>query len=44
MMALAGIEIETLVSEPDTLTTRPMIHQVSQNRNERNQTEVKDVK
>ena len=23
MMALAGIELETLVSEPDTLTTRP---------------------
>ena len=23
MMALAGIELETLVSEPDALTTRP---------------------
>ena len=23
MMALAGVELETLVSEPDTLTTRP---------------------
>ena len=23
MMALAGIELETLISEPDTLTTRP---------------------
>ena len=23
MMALAGVELETLVSEPDALTTRP---------------------
>ena len=24
MMALAGVELETLVSEPDALTTRPL--------------------
>ena len=47
-MALVGVELETLASKPDALTTRPprirKIHQISQNRNERNQTEVKDVK
>ena len=26
MMALAGVEPETLVSEPDALTTRPPSH------------------
>ena len=25
MMALAGVELETLVSEPDALTTRPLL-------------------
>ena len=47
MTALAGVELESLVSEPDALTTRPppcKVYQISQNRNERNQTDVKDVK
>ena len=26
MMALAGVELETLVSEPDALTTRPQFY------------------
>ena len=31
MMALAGVEPETLVSEPDALTTRPRILGSSKN-------------
>ena len=28
MMALAGVELETLVSEPDALTTRPSLNKM----------------
>ena len=49
-MALVGVELETLVSEPDALTTRPppcgesnrFIRSV-RTKNETNQAEVKDV-
>ena len=30
-MALVGVELETLVSEPDALTTRPLTHCVLSN-------------